>query len=126
MIPGCSQIKKTAFKRYFEGMAIKRGTYRLEKRSLNFSLADDLDFKNSDNCFYFRGGNGFGKTSFLEKIIIPALKTDKIQYIYSGSIYANIGLQGAVSEIIPNLIQAGGGIAGGLLAFAAFKKIVKD
>jgi hypothetical protein len=47
-------------------------------------------------------------------------------YIYSGSIYANIGLQGAVSEIIPNLIQAGSGIAGGLLAFAAYKKIVKD
>jgi hypothetical protein len=97
-------------------MQIKRGTYRLEKRGLNFSLADDLDFKDRNNCFYFRGGNGFGKTSFLEKIIIPA----------SGSIYANIGLQGAVSEIIPNLIQAGGGIAGGLLAFAAYKKIVKD
>jgi hypothetical protein len=38
----------------------------------------------------------------------------------------NIGLQGAVSEIIPNLIQAGGGIAGGVLAFTAYKKIVKD
>jgi hypothetical protein len=38
----------------------------------------------------------------------------------------NIGLQGAVSEIIPNLIQAGGGITGGLLAFTAFKKIVKE
>jgi uncharacterized membrane protein len=42
------------------------------------------------------------------------------------TLVANIGLQGAVSEIIPNLIQAGGGIAGGLLAFAAYKKIVKD
>jgi hypothetical protein len=36
----------------------------------------------------------------------------------------NIGLQGAASEIIPNLIQAGGGIAGGVLAFAAYGKIV--
>jgi hypothetical protein len=29
-------------------------------------------------------------------------------------------------EIRPNLIQAGGGIAGGTLAFGAYKKIVKD
>jgi len=65
-------------------MQIKRGTYRLEKRGLNFSLTDDLDFKDRNNCFYFRGGNGFGKTSFLEKIIIPALKTEKVQYIYIG------------------------------------------
>jgi hypothetical protein len=84
MIPGCSQIKKTVFKRFFESMQIKRGTYRLEKRGLNFSLNDDLDFKNRNNCVYFRGGNGFGKTSFLEKIIIPALNTDKVQYIYIG------------------------------------------
>jgi hypothetical protein len=65
-------------------MEIKKGTYRLEKRGLNFSLDDDLDFKDRNNCFYFRGGNGFGKTSFLEKIIIPALKTDNVQYIYIG------------------------------------------
>ena len=58
--------------------------YPLEKRGLNFSLADDLNFKNSDNCFFFRGGNGFGKTSFLEKIIIPALKEDKVPYVYIG------------------------------------------
>jgi hypothetical protein len=65
-------------------MQIKRGTYPLEKRGLNFSLADDLNFKNNDNCFFFRGGNGFGKTSFLEKIIIPALKEDKVPYVYIG------------------------------------------
>ncbi len=65
-------------------MEIKRGTYRLEKRGLNFRLADDLNFKNKNSCFYFRGGNGFGKTSFLEKIIIPAFKTNKVPYIYIG------------------------------------------
>jgi len=84
MRSGCSLIPKTAFKRYFEGMEIKRGTYPLARRGLNFRLADDLNFKNSACRFYLRGGNGFGKTSFLEKIIIPALKEDKVPYIYIG------------------------------------------
>lgn len=65
-------------------MEIKKGTYLLENRGLNFRLVDDLNFKNRECCFYFRGGNGFGKTSFLEKIIIPTLKTDKAHYIYIG------------------------------------------
>jgi hypothetical protein len=47
-------------------------------------MADDLNFSNSGRCFYFRGGNGFGKTSFLEKIIIPALKADNLPYLYIG------------------------------------------
>ena len=47
-------------------------------------------------------------------------------YFIAEVLMPNFGLQGAVSEIIPNLIQAGGGIAGGVLAFTAYKKIVKD
>jgi uncharacterized membrane protein len=47
-------------------------------------------------------------------------------YFIAEALMPNIGLQGAVSEIIPNLIQAGGGIAGGLLAYTAYQKIVKD
>lgn len=47
-------------------------------------------------------------------------------YFVAETLMPNIGLQGAVSEIIPNLIQAGGGITGGVLAFAAYRKIVKD
>ena len=46
-------------------------------------------------------------------------------YFIAEALMPNIGLQGAVSEIIPNLIQASGGIAGGVLAFSAYKKIVK-
>ena len=45
-------------------------------------------------------------------------------YFTAEAFMPNIGLQGAVSEIIPNLIQAGGGIIGGLLAFTAYRKIV--
>jgi len=65
-------------------MKIRKGKYRLENRNLNFDIVDDLNFNNSGDCFYFRGGNGFGKTSFLEKIIIPAFKTDNLSYLYIG------------------------------------------
>ena len=65
-------------------MEIHKGKYRLESRNLNFDIVDDLNFNNSGCCFYFRGGNGFGKTSFLEKIIIPALKADNLSYLYIG------------------------------------------
>jgi hypothetical protein len=65
-------------------MEIHKGKYRLENRNLNFEIVDDLNFNNSGCCFYFRGGNGFGKTSFLEKIIIPALKADNLPFLYIG------------------------------------------
>jgi len=45
-------------------------------------------------------------------------------YFLAETMMPNIGLQGAVAELIPNLIQAGGGIAGGRLAYAAFARIV--
>ncbi len=65
-------------------MKIHKGKYRLTGRNLNFDMVDDLDFNDGRGCFYFRGGNGFGKTSFLEKVIIPALKADNLPYLYIG------------------------------------------
>jgi hypothetical protein len=65
-------------------MEIHKGKYRLENRKLNFDIVDDLNFNDSRDCFYIRGGNGFGKTSFLENIIIPALKSDNLPYLYIG------------------------------------------
>ena len=65
-------------------MKIQKGKYRLENRSLHFDLVDDLDINGDRHCFYFRGDNGFGKTSFLEKIIIPALGAAKAHYLYIG------------------------------------------
>lgn len=65
-------------------MKIHKGKYRLDNRNLNFDIVDDLNFNDSGSCLYFRGGNGFGKTSFLEKIIIPALKADNLPYLYIG------------------------------------------
>ena len=65
-------------------MEIPKGKYRLDDRNLNFDIIADLNFNSSGSRFYFRGGNGFGKTSFLEKIIIPSLKTGNIPYLYIG------------------------------------------
>ena len=44
-------------------------------------------------------------------------------YFVAEALMPNIGLQGAVSEIIPNMIQAGGGIAGGLLTFNGYRHL---
>ena len=71
------------FRRFFQAMKILKGKYSLESRNLNFDVVDDLNFNNR-NCFFFRGGNGFGKTSFVEKIIIPALRANKLPYLYVG------------------------------------------
>lgn len=62
---------------------IAKKTYKLPNRNLNFDVVDEFDFSES-TCFYFRGGNGFGKTSFLEKIVIPAIKDTHRQYLYIG------------------------------------------
>ena len=65
-------------------MEIRKGKYRLDNRNLHFDMVNGLEFNNSGCCFYFRGDNGFGKTSFLEKVIIPALKADNLRYLYIG------------------------------------------
>ena len=44
-------------------------------------------------------------------------------YFVIETLMPNIGLQGSLSEVIPNLIQAAGGIAGGMLTFTAFRHI---
>ena len=65
-------------------MIIPKNKYQLQNRNLLFDVVDELDFNSSSACYYFRGGNGFGKTSFLEKVIIPALKAAKRHYLYIG------------------------------------------
>jgi uncharacterized membrane protein len=47
-------------------------------------------------------------------------------YFVAEAMMPNIGLQGAVSEIVPNIIQAGGGLLVGRLTFAAYQRIVGD
>ena len=47
-------------------------------------------------------------------------------YFTAEALMPNIGLQGAVSEVVPNLIQAGGGITGGWLTFKAYQRLAGD
>lgn len=49
-----------------------------------------------------------------------------IVYFIGEALMPNIGYQGAVVEIIPNLIQAVGGIVGGRLTFLAYEQIIKE
>lgn len=65
-------------------MIIAKNTYKLQNRKLNFDVVDDLDFSTRNTCYYFRGGNGFGKTSFLEKMVVPALRDADCHYLYIG------------------------------------------
>lgn len=65
-------------------MMIPKNSYSLQDRNLTFDVVDDFDFNSKSTCYYLRGGNGFGKTSFLEKIVIPALKAANRQYLYIG------------------------------------------
>ena len=77
-------MKMTSCWKFFDAMKISKNKYSLEKRNLRFDVVDDLDFEHNGICYYFRGGNGFGKTSFLEKIVIPALKAADCHYLYIG------------------------------------------
>jgi uncharacterized membrane protein len=43
-------------------------------------------------------------------------------YFIGETLMPNIGLQGAVAEILPNVIQAVGGAVGGVFAATALKK----
>ncbi len=47
-------------------------------------------------------------------------------YFIAETLMPNIGLQGAVAELLPNLIQAGGGIIGGRMTYAAFARVLGD
>jgi len=44
-------------------------------------------------------------------------------YFIAETLMPNIGLQGALAELVPNLIQAGGGILGGRITYAAFSRL---
>ena len=47
-------------------------------------------------------------------------------YFVAETLMPNIGLQGAVSEIVPNLVQAGGGIAGGTLTYTVYRRTLGE
>jgi len=64
------------------------------------------------------------KKPFLKYLFLSlsALAMLSVYFVFE-TLMPNIGLQLAVQEIIPNIIQSIGGIIGGMLTFAAYKKI---
>lgn len=49
-----------------------------------FDITEDLFFGEGRELFYLSGTNGVGKTSFLEKILLPTLQRHKLPYLYLG------------------------------------------
>ena len=65
-------------------MRILNGTYPLKTRRLCLTVSQNLQFGETPTCLYLNGVNGLGKTSFIEKVLIPALKAQKVPFLYLG------------------------------------------
>ncbi len=65
-------------------MRVEKGNYPLKKHHLRLCLSHNLELGASPTCLYLTGVNGLGKTSFIEKILIPALKEQHVPFIYLG------------------------------------------
>lgn len=65
-------------------MIITSGEYVVEDRFLKFDLADNLDISEEGNCYLVTGGNGYGKTTFIERVVIPAIKEEGLHFLYLG------------------------------------------
>jgi hypothetical protein len=63
-------------------MTLIANSHRAESRGLTFDLGEGIDFTTRRTCFVLRGDNGVGKTSFLEKVLVPALTADKVPFLY--------------------------------------------
>jgi len=65
-------------------MRILEGTYPLKDRRLSLTVSQNLEFGETPTWLHLTGVNGLGKTSFIEKILIPALKDQKVPFLYLG------------------------------------------
>ena len=65
-------------------MKIEGGRYTLGDRNLVLDIEEDFDLSGQGDRFVLTGENGSGKTSFLEKIVIPALDSHGVDYLYIG------------------------------------------
>jgi len=65
-------------------MKITRGEYNIKERHLRYTVAGDILFNNKPMLLSIKGENGIGKTTFLEEIMLPHLKSQDIKYLYIG------------------------------------------
>ena len=69
-------------------------------------------------------GMAAGRNNMMQYFLLGLAGTVMVLTYFAGELLLpSIGLQGAVAEILPNVIQAVGGIIGGRFAFAAYQKI---
>ncbi len=65
-------------------MMIPPGRYPVPERGLDFDLPDGLAVSRDPVCYLVSGDNGFGKTTFLEKVVIAALQKEGLPFLYLG------------------------------------------
>ena len=65
-------------------MKIDRGVYKLADRNLALDVEDGFDLSGQPCRYILSGENGLGKSTFLEKLLIPALKRHRIDFLYIG------------------------------------------
>ena len=65
-------------------MKIDGGTFSLPDRNLVLDIQDGFDLSGPSCRYVLTGDNGSGKTSFLEKILIPALDRHRVDFLYIG------------------------------------------
>ena len=65
-------------------LKIDSGEYKLADRNLVLDLEEGFDLSGWHGCHVLCGENGLGKTSFLEKILIPALDRKGVDFLYIG------------------------------------------
>jgi len=65
-------------------MKIGGGSYTLSDRNLVLEIEAGFDLSGQRCRYILLGENGSGKTSFLEKILLPALDSHDVDYLYIG------------------------------------------
>jgi hypothetical protein len=65
-------------------MVISKGIYDVLDHRVRFSLPEDIQFTAEHNCIWLTGENGVGKTTFIEGVLMPALLSERIPFLYFG------------------------------------------
>ena len=65
-------------------MIIAAGGYPVPGRGLHFDLSCELAVAEEPACYLVTGDNGYGKTTFLEKVVIAALQKAGRPFLYLG------------------------------------------
>ena len=97
-------------------MRILKGAYPLKNRRLRLMVSQDIEFGEMPAWLHLTGANGLGKTSFIEKILIPALVDQKSAFLYLGqdfrtqlytlkALLAVSGKEGVRGDDIPGLLS---------------------